>query len=131
MENNFTPEQIEKAKAAKSPEELLSLAEENGVQLGAEQARVYFEKLNGRGEMSDDELTDVSGGHCGPPLPPNTVSSSHSCDKWVCKYCGKVKNSVARLHFDGLESVTRHCPDCKYSSYDNPRYLCNHPLGKD
>ena len=33
MENKFTPELIEKAKSAKTPEELMALAKENGVEL--------------------------------------------------------------------------------------------------
>ncbi len=64
MANNLTPEQIEKAKAAKSPEELLSFAKENGVDLTEEQADAYFEKLNSSGEVSDNELDNVSGGNC-------------------------------------------------------------------
>jgi hypothetical protein len=33
MENKFTPELIEKAKSAKTPEELMALAKENGMEL--------------------------------------------------------------------------------------------------
>lgn len=62
MENSFSPEQIEKAKASKSPEELLSLAKENGLDMTEEQANTYFEELNKIGELSDDELDNVSGG---------------------------------------------------------------------
>ena len=42
MENKFTPELIEKAKSAKSPEELFALAKENGVELTEESAAAYF-----------------------------------------------------------------------------------------
>ncbi len=69
MENNFTPEQVEKAKAAKSPEELLALAKESGAELTPEQADAYFERLNKQGELSDDELDNVSGGGCGNDKP--------------------------------------------------------------
>lgn len=44
MENKFTPELIEKAKQAKSPEELTALAKENGV------------------ELTEEDLNGVSGG---------------------------------------------------------------------
>ena len=65
MENKFTPELIEKAKSAKTPEELLALAKENGVELTEESAKAYFEQLNPKtGEVSDDELNNVAGG-CG------------------------------------------------------------------
>ena len=59
-------ELIIKAKAAKSVEELLELAKASNVELSEEQAKEYFAKLNpAKGELSDDELDDVSGGGCG------------------------------------------------------------------
>ena len=59
-------ELIIKAKAAKSVEELLELAKASNVELSEEQAKEYFAKLNStKGELSDDELDDVSGGGCG------------------------------------------------------------------
>ena len=59
-------ELIIKAKAAKSVEELLELAKASNVELSEEQAKEYFAKLNPtKGELSDDELNDVSGGGCG------------------------------------------------------------------
>ena len=63
---NFTPEMIEKAKTAGSPEELITLAESNGLELSAEEAAAYFAQLNPKmGELEDDELEIVSGGACG------------------------------------------------------------------
>ena len=65
MENKFTPELIEKAKSAKTPEELTAIAKENGVELTEESAASYFEQLSPKtGELSDSELDNVSGG-CG------------------------------------------------------------------
>ena len=59
-------ELITKAKAAKSVEELLELAKASNVELSEEQAKEYFAKLNPtKGELSDDDLDDVSGGGCG------------------------------------------------------------------
>ena len=63
-------ELIAKAKQTKSPEELMALAKENGVELTEESAQAYFNQLNPKtGELADDELSDseldnVSGG-CG------------------------------------------------------------------
>lgn len=57
-------ELIAKARSAKSAEELLALAKENGTELDAEQAAAYFEQINKSGELSDDELDNVSGGGC-------------------------------------------------------------------
>ena len=65
MENKFTPELIEKAKSAKSTEELMALAKENGIEMTEESANAYFNQLNPQmGELSDDELDNVAGGGC-------------------------------------------------------------------
>ena len=56
---------ILKAKDAKSAEELMALAKENGIELNEEDAIMYFEQLNAKkGELSDDELDCVAGGGC-------------------------------------------------------------------
>ena len=57
-------ELFEKAKEAKSAEELLSLAKANGVELTQEEAAEYFAQLNKSGEISDEELDNVAGGGC-------------------------------------------------------------------
>ena len=58
-------EMIIKAKEAKSVEELIALAKENGIELTEEDAKMYFEQLNAKkGELSDDELDAVAGGGC-------------------------------------------------------------------
>ena len=62
---NFNPEMIEKAKAAKTAEELLALAKENNVEMTADEAATYFAQLNPKsGEISDDDLDSVAGGAC-------------------------------------------------------------------
>ena len=65
----FTPEQMNKAKAAKSAEELLALAKESGIELTEDEAKKYFAELNKQGELNDDELTSVAGGSKGTPDP--------------------------------------------------------------
>lgn len=62
METNINAELIEKAKQAKSAEELLTLARENDIDISEEDAQACFEELNKSGELSDDELDDVAGG---------------------------------------------------------------------
>lgn len=64
MENKLTPEIIEKAKQAKSVEELLSLAKENEIELTEDEGKAYFEQLHKSGELSDEELGNVAGGGC-------------------------------------------------------------------
>ena len=58
-------ELILKAKQAKSAEELIAIAKENGIELTEENAKAYFEQLNPpTGELSDAELDNIAGGGC-------------------------------------------------------------------
>ena len=94
---------ILKAKDAKSVEELMALAKENGIELNEEDAKMYFEQFNSKkGELSDDELDNVSGGM--RPLvasAPCPIVASAPCPKcktqgrytgsgneWKCPTCG-------------------------------------------
>ena len=62
---NLTSEMIEKAKTAKSTDELLELAKANGVEITEDDAKTYFAQLSPKcGELDDDELDEVSGGGC-------------------------------------------------------------------
>ena len=61
---NFSNELIEKAKTAKSPEELLEMAKVENIEMTAEEAESAFTKLHRTGELSDEELDNVAGG-CG------------------------------------------------------------------
>ena len=62
---NLTNEIIEKAKAAKSAEELYEIAKANDVEMTDDEAVTYFAQLNPTsGELDDDELDSVAGGAC-------------------------------------------------------------------
>ena len=86
---NFTPEQLKKAKGAKSAEELLALAKENDVELTENEAQKYFAELHKEGSLSDEELDNVSGGSCysSGVWGPNgyqkylIVSAANCCDR--------------------------------------------------
>lgn len=60
----FSRELIEKAKEAKTVEELLDIAKGENVELTAENAAKLYADLHTSGELSDEELDNVSGG-CG------------------------------------------------------------------
>lgn len=54
---------LQKAREAKSVDELLELSKAEGIEMTEEQAKICFERLHGRsGELSDEELQAVSGG---------------------------------------------------------------------
>ena len=58
----YSKELIEKAKTAKTAEELLAMAKAENIELSAEEAESAFTKLHKTGELSDEELDNVSGG---------------------------------------------------------------------
>ena len=58
----FTDEILEKAKTAKSAEELLAMAKAENIELTEEEAAKAFVELNKTGELSDEELDNVAGG---------------------------------------------------------------------
>ena len=60
----ISKELLEKAKTAKTAEELLEMAKVENIELTEEEAKKAFEELNRTGELSDEELDNVAGG-CG------------------------------------------------------------------
>ena len=68
---NISKELIEKAKTAKTAEELLAMAKAENIELTAEQAAKAFAELNKTGELSDEELDNVAGGGCGGDYEPS------------------------------------------------------------
>ena len=61
----ISKELIEKAKTAKTAEELLEMAKAEHIELTEEEAAKVFEELNKSGELSDEELDNAAGGGCG------------------------------------------------------------------
>jgi predicted ribosomally synthesized peptide with nif11-like leader len=106
MNNQFSPEMLEKAKSAKSAGELLIIAKENGFDLTEEQANAYFAKLNpSTGALSDEELDNVSGG-C------NIVWTYRTCPK-----CGS--HNVYTAEYGGAVEDLNFCSDCSYKWRSN------------
>ena len=66
----FTNEMIEKAKTAKTAEELLEMAKAENINFTAEEAAQALAKMNKNGELSDEELDNVAGG-CGRDYEPS------------------------------------------------------------
>ncbi len=121
-------ELLAKAKNAKTPEELIALAKENGTEMTEESAEAYYNLLHPQnGEVSDDELDNVAGGGChnGGKL---VVSVMHYCDEWRCKDDG------SQCDIDGIMvncntcRVAAYCFSCKYCSYEKGLWLCNNPV---
>ncbi len=67
----FTDEMLEKAKTAKSAEELLAMAKTENIELTEKQAAKAFAEFNKTGELSDEELDNVAGGCGGRDYEPS------------------------------------------------------------
>ena len=97
---NFTAEQIEKAKGAKSVEELIALAKEVNLEMTEEEAKAYFAQLNpGTGELSEEELDNVSGGGCETSSGHTIVTSAKKCftGQWACARNVYYKGTAAEI----------------------------------
>lgn len=133
---NLSPELIIKAKNAQSAEELLALAKENDVEMTEESAAAYFAQLNPTiGELSDDELDNVSGG-CGKKKPkPITYYNRYqngtpvkagqfACGMYIAGGCRKVLSGTIRFDNNNAMSspwkVTCSCCNKTYSGTGDP-----------
>ena len=108
---NLTPEMIEKAKAAKSAEELLEVAKAGGVELTADEAATYFAQLNPQsGELDDDALNGVAGGGCGGSVRAGDDVRVTSGE--TCQICGGNTGTVKSVGAFGVGAVVCHnCSD--------------------
>ena len=119
-------ELISKAKTAKTPEELLCLAKENGEEMTEESAKAYFDMLHQKqGEMTDDELDNVSGG-CNKSDGRKIVSALHSCTAFNCKKCGGKGFETFLGMVCNNCGKDANCTRCKYCSYEKGLWLCNY-----
>ena len=83
----LTKEQLEKAKQIKSPKELLAFAEENGIELTEENVKQGFAQLHKEGEVTDEELDNVSGGSCSDDFDTWWKVTKGDCSVMYCKNC--------------------------------------------
>ena len=95
-------ELIEKAKQAKSVEELLEMAKAENIELTAEEAAKAFAKLNASGELSDEELDNVAGGCGGEEIPEpkyNIGDMVVSSKGFPCHTCGYYRDfQITKVH---------------------------------
>ena len=119
-------ELIEKAKSAKDAEELLAMAKENGEEMTEESAKAYFDMLHQKqGEMTDDELDNVSGGGCHTKDGREIVTVCHSCGGFVCKECGGRYLNTSTFPVCKECGKTAICNNCQYCTYEKGLWLCN------
>ncbi len=123
---NYTPEQLQAARAAKSPEELISLAKEQDIDITVEQAANFLNPPNG--ELSDEELENVSGGYCkqggyGREIVTLVTPCVHGLKKYMEDTWVGPANSERRKC--GSYHVI-HGGKCGYLSYEKGIWYCNY-----
>ncbi len=121
---------ILKAKQAKSPEELIALAKENGVEMTEESAKAYFDQLHKTGEVAEDELGNVSGGGCHARDGRMITTVLNYCSRWHCDKDGNLSKLYGEA-FGGGAFVCHSCGSvavcktCMFCSYEKGLWLCN------
>lgn len=135
---NLTQELIEKAKQAKSAEEILALAKENGIKMTEEEAKAYYAQLHPvSGEIADDELENVAGGGCKSSSGRTVVTSGCPCfngcfqsilrdghNNWD-NYNDAVRhdNSALRVIWFDHSSVNT-CGSCRFLEFEGATGVC-------
>jgi hypothetical protein len=90
----LTPEQISAVRAAKTPEEVITIADKLGVTVTESDANLFFTRLHESNDLSDEELAAISGGGCGgESLPTSCVKGydNMAFHPYKCKGCGYVR----------------------------------------
>ena len=117
---------LAKAKAAKTPEELIEIARENDVEMTEEGAKAYVDLLHPKtGEISDDELDEVAGGACYRGDGRMVTTVANLCREWRCKKDGSRMESDHRPICCKC-GKTAFCSSCKFCTYEKGLWLCNH-----
>lgn len=140
-------ELVLKAKESKTAQELMAFAKENDFEMTEESAEAYFEQIHKTGELSDDELDNVSGGGCYASDGRLIVTCGHGCKKWVCEKCGYGLQYVRQFTYHGTTKYYytdwahcftgcgyAYCPEedwtcknCRYYVWERGLFLCNNP----
>ena len=135
-------ELLEKAKAAKSPEEIQVLAKENGMEdFSVDSAKAYYEQFHKEGELLDEELDNVAGGACYIDDGRMVTTVFNDCKYFACKHCGSTNRKIPYGHYSDcpfakmsplseqveINDELRGCSNCKYMSYEKGLWLCNKP----
>ena len=114
---------LAKAKAAKTPEELIEIARENDVEMTEESAKAYVDLLHPKtGEMSDDELDNVAGGACYRGDGRMVTTVANLCREWRCKKDGSRMESDHRPICCKC-GKTAFCSNCKFCTYEKGLWL--------
>lgn len=129
---SLPPELIEKARNAKTAEELLALAKENEVEMTEESAAAYFAQIHSAsGELSEDELDDVAGGGCYNNGELVVTVGTQACEQYRCVYCGAdyglTRFGSHNCWTKGLFIRASSCGSCLWCEYKDALWKCTCP----
>lgn len=118
---------LEKAKKAESTQELIDIVKDNGIEFDHEEADAYFDLLHGSaGELSDDELNDVSGGAC-HKKGHKVVTHFNTCSSWTCKHCSiRIPDATWDSKHDCsfANKPLTNCTNCAFCRKEKGLWLC-------
>ncbi len=130
---------LKKVQQAESVEELFSFAKENHLEVSEEEIKAYYNRFHKTGEMTDNELDDVSGGSCYKADGRLVVSFGFKCDYFRCNIC-KWDNSDGKFPLPYIVGTfskhctkcgaTVKCKNCIYMVYENALWLCSNPKNR-
>ncbi len=135
-------ELINRAKAAKSPDELLKMAHESGMEdFTEESAKAYYDLLHKSGELSDDELDSAAGGCKKGGRRIVTVgldcpgySKEMNMHLWKCDKCQKNDEACnCYPSYNPYQSnilqlgIKDQCGTCGWCTYERGMWYCNNP----
>ena len=112
---------ITKLKSCKTVDELKTVGKEIGYELTDDEAKNYLERFAKSGELSDNELSSVSGGGCSKWR--NGRAYSGNPDYWLITTIG---NSCSLWVKGGQNFGLKHtCCSCEHIDTPNPfTYFC-------
>ena len=122
---NISNELLKKAKAAKTAEELAEMAKAEGIELSTEESAKVFANLCKSGELSDEELDNVSGGCGGGSGKPTPAGGQNSREMVTFRYI--VGQEVEIFNNYSLSTrTTRHkILERKVEEYWSDEYNCH------
>ena len=130
-------EMISKGIKAQSVQELKEIAAEQDWDMTDEEATAYFDELQNcaaqdSGELSDDELDDVSGGGCHTKDGRLVVTVLHSCGHFTCKNCYNTAHLLRGAENGRCKRcrTSAYCKNCAYCIYEGGKWLCGQPINK-
>ena len=120
---NLTNEMIEKAKVAKTADELLEIAKANGVEMTLDEATTYFAQLNPKsGELTDDDLDNVAGGACSRTDSNLYAQDGDRVRVITGETCPKCGGTVGRVWlYCGGHVICESCPETLIASFANAK----------